>query len=167
MELQAMQSGRRNRDEALAGRILERRRARIATTTDSAETVYLLSALVSDFKGLVDVRAEASRLDELSRQSAVKKALKRERDADDAEGRVIGEIFELEAHVGDESRRGEALMTLRDRLSKLSRKAASEADTPERSQARRVLRSITAGASARVQDREYLSLVEQYRLPGR
>ena len=111
--------------------------------------------------------AEASRLGELSRQSAVKKALKRERDADDAERRVIGEIFELEARVGDESRRGEALMTLRDRLSKLSRKAAGEADTPERSQARRVLRSITAGASARVQDREYLSLLEQYRLPGR
>ena len=53
-------------------------------------------------------------------------------------------------------------MTLRDRLSKLSRKAAGEADTPERSQARRVLRSITAGASGRVQDREYLTLLEQY-----
>ena len=167
MELQAMQSGRRNRDDALVGRILEKRRARIATTTDSAATVYLLSALVSDFKGLVDVPAEAGRLAELSRQSAVKKALKRERDADDAEGRVIGEIFELEARVADESRRGEALMTLRDRLSKLSRKAADGADTPERSQARRVLRTITAGASARVQDREYLTLLEQYRLQGR
>ena len=68
--------------------------------------------------------AEASRLDEMSRQSDVKKALKRERDADDAEGRMIGEIFELEARLGDESRRDAALMTLRDRLSKLSRKAA-------------------------------------------
>ena len=58
-------------------------------------------------------------------------------------------------------------MTLRDRLSKLSQKAAAEADTAERRQARRVVRTVTAGASARVQDGEYLTLLEQYRLPGR
>ena len=76
---------------------------------------------------------------------------------------MLGEIFELESRLGDDGRLP-ALMTLRDRLAKLSRKAASEADTPERSQARRVLRSITTGASGRVQDREYLTLLEQYRL---
>ena len=167
MELQAMQSGRRNRDDALIGRILEKRRARIAAATASAETVYQVQALVSEFKGLVDVSAEASRLAEMSGQPSVKKALKVERDSDDAEARMLGEIFELEGRIGDEGRRREALMALRDRLSRLSRKAADETDTPERSQARRVLRSITAGASARVQDREYLTLLEQYRLQGR
>jgi hypothetical protein len=30
-----------------------------------------------------------------------------------------------------------------------------------------VLRSITAGAAGRVQDQEYLKLIDQYRLPGR
>ncbi len=167
MELQAMQSRRRARDDALVGRILEKRRARIASTTGVAETVYLLQALVADLKGLGDVSAEVHRLEEMSRLSEVKKALKAERDADDAEFRTLGEIFELEGRIGDEGHRREALMTLRDRLSKLSRKATSEADTPERSQARRMLRSITAGASARVQDREYLTLLEQYRLQGR
>lgn len=167
MELQAMQSGRRSRDAALAGRILEKRRARIAASTDAAETAYLLRALVSDFKGLLDPSAEASRLDQMSRQADVQKALKRERDADEAEGRMLGEIFELEARLGDDDRRDVALMTLRDRLSKLGRRATGDADTPDRSQARRLLRSITAGASGRVQDRTYLALLEQYRVQGR
>ena len=130
LELQAMQSGRRRRDDALVGRILEKRRSRIQRRANVTETVYLLRALVSDFKGLADVSAEAGRLEELSRQSDVKKALKRERDADDAEERLLREIFELEAQLGDENRRSLALMTLRDRLSTLSRKAAVDADRP-------------------------------------
>ena len=75
MELQAMQSGRRRRDDALVGRILEKRRSGIAASSSVTDTVYLLRALVSDFKGLADVSAEAGRLEELSRQSDVKKAL--------------------------------------------------------------------------------------------
>jgi dienelactone hydrolase len=167
MELQAMQSGRRGQERALVSRIVEKRRARIASSTAPAETVYLLRALVSDFKGLVDVSAEARRLDEMSSQSEVKKALKRDRDADDVEARLMREIFELEARLGEEGHRAETVITLRDQLSKLAGKAGAEADTPERSQARRVLRSITAGASMRVQDPEYLSLLQQYRVPGR
>ena len=167
LEVQAMQSGRRTRDDALAKRILERRRGRLAAADGPAETVYLLTALVSDFKGLGDVSAEAARLDQMSRQAEVKQALKRERDADSAEGRMLEEIFGLEARLGSDEGREVPLMMLRDRLSKLSRKATAETDTPERSQARRVLRSVTAGAPGRVQDREYLTLLEQYRLPGR
>ncbi len=158
-----MQSGGRNRDDGWAGSILQKRRARIAASSNPTDTIYLLRALVSDFKGLLDVSAEESRLGRMANQADVKKVLKRERDADDAEGRMLGEIFELESRLGDDGRLP-ALMTLRDRLTKLSRTAASEADTPERSQARRVLRSITAGASGRVQDREYLTLLEQDRL---
>jgi poly(3-hydroxybutyrate) depolymerase len=166
MELQAMQSGRHSRDDALVGRILEKRRAKIAASSGPTDIVYLLRALVADFKGLGDVSGEAARLDQMSGQSAVKKALKQERDSDDAEGRMLGEIFGLESRLHSDTRQ-EALMTLRDRLSKLSRKAADGGDTPERRQARRVLRSITAGASGRVQDPEYLALLEQYRLSGR
>ena len=167
MELQAMQSGRRSRDDALVGRLAEKRRARIASSTGPAEIVYLLRAFVSDFKGLLDVSAEASRVEEMSRQSEVKNALKRERDADDAEARMMGEILRLEALLGDQNQRDAALTTLRERLSNLSRKAADEVESPERSQARRVLRSIVPGAPERVQDREYLKLLEQYRLSGR
>jgi hypothetical protein len=167
MELQAMRSGRRRRDDALVGRLLEKRCSRIAATSGVPNTVYLLRALVSDFSGLIDVSAEAGRLEEMSRRPDVKQALERERDFDDAEMRMLGELVQFEAQLGDEDRRGLALITLRARLSALSRTAAAETDTAERRQARRLLRSITAGASGRVQDREYLALLEQYRLPGR
>jgi len=163
MELQAMQSGRRSRDTDLVERILERRRTRIAAASGPADTVYLLQALVSDFKGLADVSAEAARLERTSSQPDVKSALKRERSSEDAEGRMLAEIFELEAQLGDDSRHAGALSLLRDRLSKIARQAGEEADTPERSQARRVLRAVTAGATERVQDPEYRKLLEQYR----
>ena len=166
MELQAMQSGRRPRDAALASRILEKRKAKLGEATEATEIAYLLAAIVSDFNGLADISAESRRLEEMSSQSEVKKAIKREQDAENAEGRMLGDIFELEARLADDGRHV-ALMNLRDRLSTLARKAAAEGDTPERSQARRVLRSVTAGASSRVQDREYLKILEEYRQPGR
>ncbi len=155
MELQAMRSGRRRRDEALVRRVLEKRRSRIAATSGVADTVYLLRALVSDFSGLADLSAEAARLNELSRRSDVKQALERERDFDDAETRMLGEIFQLEAQLGDEDRRGLALITLRARLSTLSRQAAIQADTPERAPgaagaARDCGRRIGARAGSRV-----------------
>ena len=167
LELQAMRSGRRAKDAALVGRFAEQRRARLAAAAAPADTVYLLQALVSDFTGLLDVSAEQKRLDALSRQAGVRKALKRQRDDDDAEGRMLAEIFELEGRLGDDGGRGVAMMTLRARLSSVSRKAAAEKDSPERAQARRVLRSVAAGAAGRVQDREYLALLDRYRLPGR
>ena len=165
MEVQAMQSGRRSRDEGLASRILAKRREKIAASTESAETVYLLRALVADFKGLADVSAESRRLDDLLRDRDVKDALARDQKADDSEARALREIFGFEAQLGDENHHGEALLTLRDRLSKLSRKASDATDTPDRSQAVRVLRAITFGAPERVQDREYLEVLQQYRQP--
>jgi hypothetical protein len=59
------------------------------------------------------------------------------------------------------------MMRLRDELSTLARIANGEDDRPERSRARRVLRSITAGAGERVDDPAYRALLEQYRPAGR
>jgi dienelactone hydrolase len=167
MELQAMKSGRRARDEALIDRWMQTRQAAIAASTGGAATVHLLEALVDDFDGLRDVAAEAARLKELSKQRDVRDALERERDAADAEARMLADIVELESRLGDESRRGAALATLRDRLGALAQKAATADASSERSQARRVLRAITSGAGSRVEDREYRALLEQYGQRGR
>jgi dienelactone hydrolase len=167
MELQAMKSGRRTRDDALVDRLFEKRQRRIAGSTHAADTVHLLDALVSDFKGLRDVSADSARTRDLSKQPDVKKALARERADDDAEARMLGDIFDLEAGLSDESRHDAALMRLRDRLSKWARTANAAEESPERNQARRMLRAITTGAAERVQDRGYRTLLEQYRLPGR
>jgi poly(3-hydroxybutyrate) depolymerase len=167
LELQGMKSGRRSRDDALLDRLFEKRQRLLAASTSLASTVHLLDALVADFKGLRDVSADAARAGDLSRQPDVKKGLARERAADDAEARLLGEIFDLEADLSDRERRAQALIRLRDRLSRWARAANADAESPERSQARRALRAITSGAAERVQDPEYRKLLEQYGLRGR
>jgi hypothetical protein len=163
MELQAIRSGRRPREDAMLNQLLEKRRHGAAASTDVTRTVYLLKALVADFDSLLDVKADAARLEELSRKSEVEKALKREREFDDAEARALREIFGFEAQLADEDRHAEALMHLGARLSRLSKAASGELDTPDRSQARRILYAVIFGASQRTNDRNYLTLLEKYR----
>jgi len=167
LELQAMKSNRRERDEAFVDRLLEKRR-KLVESAGPTEVIHQLTAIVADFTGLRDVSAESTRAATLSKQPEIKKALARERDSDDSEMRMLVEVFDLEGVLrpgaGGEGR-SEALARLRDRLSRLFKTANSAADSPERSRARRVLRNITSGAAGRVQDPEYLKLLEQYRLP--
>jgi len=158
MELQAMKAGRRTKDDALIDRLFDARRRRIAEASDPAARVHLLEALAEDFKGLRGVQAEAARARDLSRQPDVKKALARERASDAAEIREVGEIFELEAALGDEQRHDASLMRLRERLMRYKRLA--DADV-ERSQARRMLRVVAGGAAERVDDPVYRKLLEQ------
>jgi dienelactone hydrolase len=167
MELQAMRSGRRTRDAALIERLFEKRQRLIAEATNPVDTIHLLDALVADFTSLHDVTGEARRARALGDAPDVKKALARERSADDAEARLIGDILDLEAGLSDEARRAAALSGLRDRLKRLAEKAAAAEDSPERNQARRVLRAITSGAGERVQDRGYRALLDEYGLRGR
>ena len=167
MELQAMKSGKRPRDEAMIDRIFAARERQVAVTTDPVATVHLLQALVEDFGDLRDVTAAATRAAELAKQSTVKKALARERDDDDAEARLLAEILELEAGLRNDERHTQSLMQLRDRLSRMARTANGTADTPERRLARRALRQITAGAPERVQDPDYLKLLQEYRAQAR
>jgi predicted esterase len=162
MELQAMKTSRRERDEPLIDRLLATRRAAIAAMQAPTEIVHALDAAVADFAGLRDVSAESRRAKELSQQPDVKKALSREIKADDAEMALLSDIFALEAALDDPDRRGGSMLALRDRLSRLAKKASAEGESPERSQARRVLRAVTAGASGRVQDREYLQLLNSF-----
>jgi len=52
-------------------------------------------------------------------------------------------------------------------VTKLARAANAPEDSPARSQARRALRAITAGAAERVQDAEYRALLQPYGQRGR
>lgn len=168
LELQAMKSGRRTRDDAVIDRLFAKRQAAIAAATSPAETVHLLRDLADDFSGLRDVSAAAKRAEELSKQKDVKAALARERADDDAELRLMTDASTLESKLRDDDAREDSLAKLRELLSRCALQAASPSDSPERRRARRVLRSITAGAAQRIQDREYLELLERYRQsPGR
>jgi poly(3-hydroxybutyrate) depolymerase len=161
LELQGMKSERRARDEALLDRLFEKRKARVEAATSLPDTARLLSALVGDFTGLRDVSAAAARAVTLSKQPEVRKALAREQADDDAEARMLREFFALEAGLRDAEQRALTLVRLRARLSQWARAANADAESPERSQALRVLRAVTSGA-AQVQDQEYRRLLEQY-----
>ena len=166
MELQAMKAGRRTRDDALVSKVFDKRLQKAQAAT-GVEAVELFEELAADFKDLRDVKAEESRAQELGKQPDVKKARSRQRAFDDEEAKLIAELAGLEACLADESRRTDCLRSLRDLLPKLSQKASAEEESPERSRARRVLRALTSGVSARTQDREYLALLEKYGVRGR
>jgi hypothetical protein len=166
LEIQAMRSGVREKDVPLATRILERRRARLAASSDPVETFYLLDAVVRDFTSVLDVSAEARQLEAMSRQPEVKKAIARAREMDNAEARMLNEMLALTAQLAEPDRRVRALSTLRARFAALSRKA-SEPESAEGRQARRVLRSLAAAARTGRPDREYLAILEAHPVPAR
>jgi hypothetical protein len=165
LELQAMKSGRKAPDQTLIDRLFEKRRRELSAAASPATTIHLLTAFVDDFKGLRDVTDASARAADLSKTKEVKSALARERSDDDGEARQISDVFALEGSLRDESRRMESLGRLRDLLERCARQAAAENDSPDRRRARRLLRTITAGASDRTLDSEYLKLLEKYRAP--
>jgi hypothetical protein len=165
MELQAMASGARSRDEALIDRLLEKRQPAIAAAGESATAVHLLQAVAADFKGLRDVTAASARAAEFAKRKDIKSALARERDNDDAEGRTLDEIVTLEAGLPSETQRTDSLAALRGLLARLSKQANAAVDSPERGRSRRLLRVITGGASERVKDPDYLKMLQGVR-PG-
>jgi hypothetical protein len=167
LELQAMKSDSRPRDAALIDRLFAKREQRLAAAQSPLEVFHLLEGLTADFAGLRDVTALAARKAELGRQAETKKALSRERADQDAEARQLTQIFELEAGLRDTEQRQTAMGRLRDRLSRLAKDAAAEQDSPQRNQARRMLRAITAGASERVQDPDYRKLLAELAPRGR
>jgi hypothetical protein len=167
LELQAMKTGLKARDQALIDRLFDKRQQEITVASSPASTANLLKNLADDFVGLRDVAAAAARAAELSKQKDVRNALARERADDDGEARQVGDVLTLEAALRDDSRRMESLGRLRDVLMRCARQAGAEADSPERRRARRLLRTITMGAAERVRDAEYLKLLEQYRPPVR
>jgi predicted esterase len=166
LEVQAMKSGAAPRNEPLIDRLLAAREEKIAAAGESAAGVHLLRALVDDFGGLRDVSAASARLAQRSKDKTIKRALDRERADDDAEARLLDEVLAQETALADSDRHLEALAVLRSRLAQLSKSANAADDSPERRQARRVLRTITVGAGERVRDPDYLKLLDQYRLPG-
>jgi dienelactone hydrolase len=167
MELQAMKSGRRAKDAALVDRLFEKRQRLLASADGPAATVHVLEAIAEDFTRLRDVSAETARAAELSRQPEVKKVLERERADDDAEVSLLNDIFDLEAGLKDQNRRGQNLSRLRDQLLRYERAAGAASDSAERSQARRVLRTVTMGADERVDDPQYLRLIQEIRQRAR
>jgi predicted esterase len=166
LELEAMKSGRRTRDEPLIARLFANRLREADAQKTPKDAALALDWLATDFAGLRDVTAIREKAAALMQQKDVKAALKKDQDDENAEARLMNDVADWEAGLRRDETRLDALGGLRTTLVTLSRQAKAAADSIERRRARRVLRAIAMGASGRVADPEYLKLIEQYRLPG-
>jgi pimeloyl-ACP methyl ester carboxylesterase len=166
LELQAMRSGSRPRDEAFIDRLWASRERAITGAGETAAAVHLLQDTADDFRQLRDVRTLESRASDLAKRKEIKRALDRERADDDAEMQLVDEYARHLAGLNSDAQRAESLRLLRGLLADLHKKATAVTDSPERARSKRVLRIITMGAGERPEDSEYLKLLQQYRLPG-
>ena len=162
LELQAIRSGRRALERRLIDALFASRVQRIEQAPDGMARLRLLQASLEDFRGLHDLAALQSRVEALTNDPVVKKAMAEERGVLDMEGRLLGEALDAEARLRDPDARAASLARLRGMLEHWSRAAGAATASPLRSQARRLLGALAAGAAGRVKDEEYLRLVQQY-----
>ena len=162
LEIQAIKSGIRTRDEDLVLTLWHKRLSGALKQTDPVKTVPLLQALVDDFKGLHDTKNEEEAVKVLLKDDETKRALDRKRNLDRAEIQALDDVRTYESGLRDETRRSESLFSLQQLLKGLQKKATAAADTPERDSARRLLRIFTMNAAERTSDKEYLALLASF-----
>ena len=164
LELQALKSAIKPKDDALLDRLWTKRlAAAMDPANEPARTVVMLQELAEDFDGLRDVKPQAEAAAKLMSNPATKAALSRQRDVDAAEVRLIDRFAQLEAGLEGYASRNDSLADLRVLLQDVQKKATSANDSAERDSARRVLRVVTLGAAERTNDKDYLALLQKYR----
>lgn len=164
MEIQAMKSGRKPRDQAEVDAIYA---ARIAKAPVDRSDYAAVTAIVEDFTGLEDVTRFSARAAELKADKGVRDELKKELDLENKERLTNQVILGEGAMLSDSASRAGALKQLRQRWKTLSETAKGDADTPDRRMARRVLSGLSM--SVTTEDVEYLEIIREYRMarPGR
>jgi poly(3-hydroxybutyrate) depolymerase len=183
MELQAMKTGLKPRDDGEIDRLLAERVADVSGVTGRADTgrtdtgkvdtgkfdttkvdkdtFLALQAIVDDFQGLRDVSAFAARATELGRDKSIRAALQKDRDEDHREETMLRDVTSLEAQLKSDDRQ-QALTKLRQAWKDLSTQAKQSIDSTERRLARRVLAALSADADK--SDVEYLKIIAEYRV---
>lgn len=169
MELQAIHSGLRPRDDSTTKQWLKQRfaewEAEAAAQPDPVTHDHALTALAADFEGLRDVSALRARDAAFRKQPGVLNALKQERAIEQAEAQTLSSIAELETALGDDSeQRSDTLWKLRQTLTALSTQAKESTDSSGRRMARRILAGVAAGSRG-IGDKEYQELIDSVRLP--
>ncbi len=146
LELQAMKSGRRQRDEGLIdewlkGNLAQARAAETAPRPLTALNNY--EALAQDFQGLREVTTFANKAKELRASKQVKESLNREKAADQIQQQRTQEFFTLRARLKAAENFTLALGELKGIIAELRKKAAAKEESAERTAARRTLGLFT------------------------
>jgi dienelactone hydrolase len=162
MVVQAMKTGLTPRDDRTLDEILAKRTAAADAARDDAGRYLALQSIVADFSGLRDVSALNAKAEALSRSKPVQAALKKDRDEDARELRMLDDIRSIEARLASDENRPQALLELRQRWKELSDRARKPDDSPDRRLARRVLTGLSASTTTK--DPEYLQIISDYRM---
>lgn len=148
MELQAIKSGLRPKDEVFAAgvwtrRLEEARRLEEESKPYAAYRAY--ETLAADFRGLRDTAEADGRTAALGASKEVKGALKDEAEQLERQQRLVVQLFELaELRRGEFEVRVKAAADFRALVEGLRLKAKAEADSGERRVARRTLNQVMA-----------------------
>jgi hypothetical protein len=160
MELQAMRTGARAKDDAMIDRMFAARQTELAALTDPGEIYYANRDLATDFQGLRDVKVYAKKADDMTNQKGVIDAVRKIITADMDESRIDSEILNYSDQLDNEAERPEMMEKLSAILHKLGADAHQPDDTPERRKARRVLHGVMLDNASR-KDADYKKLLDE------
>lgn len=146
MELQAMKSGKRTRDETLIDEVLKKavQKAQSDNSSKNAYEAFLgYKALEADFKGLRDVTAFNSERSRLENSKEVRRSLRSEQEQEDRQNELGSKLYALKERYQSGGNSSSVRQELKNEIADLKRTAARKEDTPDRLVARRVLSLMT------------------------
>ncbi|HEY0077210.1 MAG TPA: tetratricopeptide repeat protein [Pyrinomonadaceae bacterium] len=150
LELEAMKTGRRERDETLVEELWKRAAtsARLREETGQPyEAFRSYRALASDFRGLRDISEPERRAAQLGETKEVRRAREEEDEQIKRQQRLVGSLhalLETQQRASDADARTDASLDFRKSIADLKRLSAETKDTGGRRVARRALRQFFA-----------------------
>lgn len=145
MEVQAMKSGTRAKDDELIDKLLtaKSKTARDFEISKQPYEAYLeYESLVAEFKGLRDVNTFAAEAERLRQSKDVRAAIKSEKAEEEDQARLSEKLQTLIARLQDESTYTETIAELKYDLSDLRKKSEGSKSVAGRRVARRVSQSL-------------------------
>jgi dienelactone hydrolase len=142
MELQAMKSGRKTKNEPFVEESFQRAIQRLRAAEDAKQWLAAYDesvALVRDFKGLRDVAGFEQKAEALRNSNHGKEALKQEKELEEKQNLITARFFQIKNNVKDPERDSSEMRDLRDAIRDLKKKSDLARDLPDRRMARRAL----------------------------
>jgi dienelactone hydrolase len=165
MEVQAMKSGLRPRDNGLIDELFVKRLAHAEAQSSNLAKMRALNLIAKDFDGFKDVAAVARSAATLERQPDVADALRAEHEDDLYEGQIANELNRLLRQLGWPEREGVAFVTLKAHVTSLLKAARAADDSAERRMARRALAGLRA-SSRGIPHADFREFMQQAELPA-
>ncbi len=150
--------------EVRAGRSVEEIYAKRGSALEKLQgrkLLVALEAMVEDFREHRDVKAFEARAAALRKDKQLRDEIAALKKEEESERRMLDQFLALEQQLGQ----GQVLGQLRELWRKAHAAATAAEDSAHRRVARRVMRGLAAGVMERGKDKDYVKIVEEFRLP--